>query len=210
MRNRYRLAIALAGAMAGTVPRADAAWLSVGAPVPVATGWTRIAGRYGSVAEHPALRVIARCGAGKADVHVLDPLVHLAPATGALWLDLPGSPDRLVAARARCKTPELSIEMLVDATVVASAAVPRRESAVSSLPAAAVRAPAPAPAPAPRRFSLKGQKYAAPFSKRTEAGVSWALDSRVSIQLNYERTSQAPMMPFDHDDGILTRLRVEF
>jgi hypothetical protein len=55
-----------------------------------------------------------------------------------------------------------------------------------------------------------GQKYRAPFSRRTEAGIAWLLDSRVSIHLNYERTTQAPMMPFDHDDGILTRLRIGF
>ena len=38
----------------------------------------------------------------------------------------------------------------------------------------------------------------------------WSLDSRMSVQLNYERTSQAPMMPFDHDNGILAHFRVGF
>ena len=68
----------------------------------------------------------------------------------------------------------------------------------------------PAPAPPARRFRLNGEKYRAPLTGRTEAGVEWALDSRVSIQLNYERTAEAPMMPFDHDNGILTRLRIRF
>jgi hypothetical protein len=103
----------------------------------------------------------------------------------------------------------VSIEMLVDAMVVASQPVSRRETIATSLPAA-VLAPPPAPAPRARRFLLSAQKYLAPSGKRTEAGVGWLLDSHVSIHLNYERTSQAPMMPFDHDDGILTRVRVAF
>ena len=40
--------------------------------------------------------------------------------------------------------------------------------------------------------------------------MSWAFDSRVSIQLNYQRTAQPPTMSFDHDDGFLTRLLVGF
>jgi hypothetical protein len=100
--------------------------------------------------------------------------------------------------------------MLVDGTVVASAPVSRREITASGLPGV-LHAPPSAPARPAGRLSLKGQKYGgAPFGKRTEAGVDLALDSHVSIQLNYERTAQAPMMPFDHDDGILTRLRVGF
>ena len=35
-------------------------------------------------------------------------------------------------------------------------------------------------------------------------------DSHVSVQLNYERTAEPPMMSYDHDDGFLTRLRVGF
>jgi hypothetical protein len=89
-----------------------------------------------------------------------------------------------------------------------------RASSVETAPSeidAALRTPPPAPTPAPRKLSMNGQKFGGvPFSKRTEAGLSWALDSRVSIQLNYARTTHAPMMPFDHDDGIMTRLRVGF
>jgi len=71
-------------------------------------------------------------------------------------------------------------------------------------------APPPLPAQPARSVSVAGQKYGAPLGARTEAGVEWKLDSHVSIQLNYERTAQAPMMPSDHDDGLLTRLRVKF
>jgi hypothetical protein len=201
------LAVVLAGAVASVGARGEAAWLTAGVAMPVTEGWTRIAGRYESEAGEPVFRAIGRCGDGEAAAHVLDGRVHLAPAGGHVWLDLP---DRLVPARAPCEAPVLSIEMLVDGTVVASAPVARRERTASGLSAAIRRAP-PSPAVRPAgRVSLKAQKYGAPIGKRTEAGVELALDSRVSIQLNYERTTQAPMMPFDHDDGILTRLRVGF
>lgn len=208
VRKLWKLAVALAG-VASVVPRVEAAWLSIGRPVEVASGWTRITGRYGSESTAPVFQAIARCGGAEAAVHVLERLVHLAPADGSLWIDLPGTPERLVPDRLRCEAPALSIEMLVDATVVASAPVRSPDAAATSLPAAAL-APPPAAARTARRLTLTGQKYGAPTGKRTEAGLAWALDSRVSIQLNYERTSAAPMMSYDHDDGILTRLRVGF
>jgi len=93
----------------------------------------------------------------------------------------------------------------------APAPAPQPHVAAGNSGAAFLASP-PTLAPHARRLSLSGQKYGTPFtfSRRSEAGVTWALDSRLSIQLNYERTSQAPMMPFDHDDGIMTRLRVGF
>jgi hypothetical protein len=194
--------------MASAVPQVDAATLSLSAPEQVAAGWTRIAGRYDGVEAAPVFQAIALCAGGPAGVHILYGRVHLAPAEGAVWIDLPGSPGHLVPAATPCDAPEVSIEMLVGATVVASAPVVR--PTVASAGTAAFLASPPAPVQPARRFSLKGQKYNAPFSKRTEAGVEWAFDSHVSIQLNYERTAQAPTMSFDHDDGILTRLRVGF
>src|SRR5438445_384825 len=38
----------------------------------------------------------------------------------------------------------------------------------------------------------------------------WALSDRVTLNLTYERTAYAPMMPHDHDDGILTGLKLGF
>jgi len=92
------------------------------------------------------------------------------------------------------------------------APAPEPQQVAAGHSATAFLASPPTLASPARRLSLSGQKYGTPFafSRRTEAGVTWALDSRLSIQLNYERTSQAPMMPFDHDDGIMTRLRIGF
>lgn len=206
VRNLWISALVLVGAATTGGSRLEAAWLRVGPPAEVSAGWTRIAGRYGHEGTEPVFHAIARCDGAE---HVLYRRVHLAPADGALWIDLPGTPDRLVPAGLRCETPAVSIAMLVGATVVARAAVPQREAVALELPTA-VLAPPPSPARAPRRLSLTGQRYGAPTGKRTEAGVAWALDSHVSIQLNYQRTTQAPMMPVDHDDGILTRVRVGF
>ena len=55
-----------------------------------------------------------------------------------------------------------------------------------------------------------GQKYAAPQTRMSQAGVLWSLSKHLSLQLSYERTAYAPLMPQDHDNGIVTGLRVGF
>lgn len=209
VRDLWKLAAALAGAASG-VPRAEAAWLHISPPVQVASGWTRIAGRYGSDSARPVFQAIARCGGAEAAVHVLDRLVHLAPDAGALWIDLPGTPDRLVPDGSGCETPAVSIEMLEDTTVVATAPVRSHTVVPTRLPAAALAPPPPAPPRTASRFRLTGQKHGAPTGKRTEAGLGLALDKHVTVQLHYERTSPGPMMRYEHDNGILARLRVGF
>jgi hypothetical protein len=207
MPNVLRFGVLLACAVVGFVARVEAAWLTIAPPVEVAAGWTRIAGQYASAGTEPRFRATARCGGG--DVRVLDCPVYSRREDGAVWLDLRGTPSRLEPPDTQCAAPDLSIEMLVDSAVVASALVARREGAAAGLNPAAL-APPPPPVKTASRLRLGGQKFAAPSGKRTEAGVTWALDSHVSVQLNYQRTSEPPMMAFDHDDGILTRLRVGF
>jgi len=57
---------------------------------------------------------------------------------------------------------------------------------------------------------VEGQKLSAPHFQRSEAGVSWSLGGGLAVQLHYERSAYAPMMHQDHDDGILTRLKLAF
>ncbi len=191
------------------VPRADAASLSVEAPVPVAEGWTRAVGHYDSGGDEPMFQAVARCASNPGEAHVLYSIVHLAPAAGILWLDLPGTPQRLVPADVPCDTAELSVEMVVGARVVARAVLPQHEAMVRLRPAA-LEPPAPDAPSQPNRLRLNGQKYASPVGRRTEAGLALSLDSHVSIQLNYARTAQVPMMPYANDNGILARLRFGF
>lgn len=67
--------------------------------------------------------------------------------------------------------------------------------------------------PLPRTASwirFGGLKTRAPTLNRSEAGVTLSLGSHVAVQLHYERTALAPTMHHDHDDGVLTRLRLAF
>jgi hypothetical protein len=198
----------MAGATVMVVPGAQAVSLSMGAPVQVAAGWMRTAGYYDSGAAEPTFQVVARCGPGSSDVHVLYS-ISVAPEEGTLWLDLPGTPNRLGPADVACEAPELSLEMIVDTKVVASTALPRREGGATSLPAATLEPALPLPA-SKRRLRLNGEKYASPVGARTEAGVALSLGSHMSIQLNYARTAQVPMMGYANDNGILARLRFGF
>src|SRR5262245_13833151 len=208
--NTRSAVLAFVAALAAVPASARAASLRVGTPALVAPGWTRIAGHYAGldgISVEPVFRAIARCGDRAADTRVLDGVVqHVDRADGAVWLDVPGTPDRLAGTTAACTTPELAVEMLVGPDVVASAPVTANETGAPFVPVEP-----PPVAPSQRKLVLKGDKYGAGGAdKRTEAGLEWALDSRVSLQLNYERTSQSPMMPFDHDNGILTRVRIGF
>jgi hypothetical protein len=199
----------MAGAVVLVAPRVEASSVSVDAPVAVAEGWTRATGHYESAAAEPVFQAVARCGSDPSDGHVLYSIVHLAPEAGVLWLDLPGTPDRLVPADLPCAAPEVWLEMSVDAKVVASAALPHHEAA-TTVPRSALAPVVPPPPAPPSRLHLSGQKFASPVGKRTEAGVALAVDSHLSIQLSYARTAQLPLMSYANDNGILARLRFGF
>ena len=62
--------------------------------------------------------------------------------------------------------------------------------------------------PAPLRIG--GLKIQAPQFQRSEAGVTWSLNDTLELQLHYERGAYAPMMHQEHDNGILTRLKLSF
>jgi hypothetical protein len=57
---------------------------------------------------------------------------------------------------------------------------------------------------------VAGVKYKAPQTRMTEARVSWALGAHLSVELGYERTAYAPTMSRDHDDGVLTGVKLGF
>jgi hypothetical protein len=68
----------------------------------------------------------------------------------------------------------------------------------------------PVEADAPSRLHLRGQKVAARPLNRSEAGVSWSLSPKIAVELNYARNAFPPMFANDHDDGLITRLKLGF
>src|SRR5437667_7347 len=77
-------------------------------------------------------------------------------------------------------------------------------------PRALTAAPPPPLEPLAPRLGLVGLKLRAPQTRTSEAGLTWALSDRVTLNLTYERTAYAPLMPHDHDDGILTGVKLGF
>jgi len=83
---------------------------------------------------------------------------------------------------------------------------PHRHAAIVS----GALTPPPTTTSSSSRVHLGGQKWVAPQFQRSEAGITWSPRPKVTLQLNYERSALAPIMRHDHDDGILTRLKLGF
>lgn len=66
------------------------------------------------------------------------------------------------------------------------------------------------PAGTPSRLHVRGQKVAALPLTRSEAGLSWSLSPQVALEFNYSRNAFPPMFANDHDDGLMTRLKLGF
>ena len=62
----------------------------------------------------------------------------------------------------------------------------------------------------PARVALIEQRTSLPGLQRTETGLTWALGAHVAVQLNYTRTTNPPLMRDDHQNGVVTRLRLAF
>jgi len=61
-----------------------------------------------------------------------------------------------------------------------------------------------------RRFGIIGEKYQEPQTRMSEAGITWSINRRMTLELSYERTGYAPLMPADHDNGIMTGVKIGF
>ena len=97
------------------------------------------------------------------------------------------------------------------AAVVALAAVAAGAGAESPpVPCLVFTPPPPPVSREASRFGLAGMRSVDRQTRMSEAGVTWSLNPRVKLRLSYERTAFAPLMPHDHDDGILTGIRFGF
>ena len=155
----------------------------------------------------PAFRLSPACVAGTPADWVVASTVTMVPARRRAVLetsdDLAWLADRGLPCRARA----LTVQMLQGTRIVASARVP------VDLPAPLVFTAAPPPPPLEHsvpRLGFVGRKLQAPQTKMSEAGVTWSVNEHVTLNLSYERTGYAPVMSRDHDDGILTGVKVGF
>jgi hypothetical protein len=201
---RRMLVVAAALALAGSAARAEEPGVAV-TGVDFRAAHIHVEARYRG-ADAPEFRVVPACGASIASDWTVPATTRTA--TGDVSIDLARDFTWLLdgGTRPPCRVTGLVLQMLDGPTVVAAAHVPVavRDGAGPEVPAAKE------PPAAPSRLRLSGQKTEVKPASRTEAGMLWALNDHLSLQLNFARTSMPPTRPQDHEDGFLTRLRLGF
>jgi hypothetical protein len=157
-------------------------------------GWVRIALEYAG--DTPTFRLTAMCDSTRRPDWLVASIVTV----------LPRHRQASIAVRASCAVQGVAVEMVEGEDVVADAEIPLTLPEPPPLMTVAL----PADERTPSRLGVVGRKYAAPQTRMTEAGVVWSVSDRLSLHLSYERTAFAPVMSKDHDDGILTGLKLGF
>ena len=196
----------LLGALALLATEAAAATVTVTEVERLDSGPVRIAVRY-AAADAPSFRLVPVCGTPSPDDWVVPATVTTAPAHGRVTLETHDDLAWLVERRVPCRATGLAVEMLRGDVVVARAYVP------NALPVPREFVPLPPPPPVEQessRLGIAGQKDKAPQTRMSQAGVTWSVTNRVSLLLSYERTAYGPTMARDHDDGILTGVKLGF
>jgi len=202
----WRKALVLAALAAAAPAQAEAAaTLAVTGVDRSHPGVVQIAVRYRG-GRSPSFRLTPNCRAAAPGEWVVAATVSVVPARRRAVLELRDALGSLTDRRLPCQARALKVEMLDGGRVVASAQVPFDIPA----PRALTAAPPPPLEPLAPRLGLVGLKLRAPQTRTSEAGLTWAISDRVTLNLTYERTAYAPMMPHDHDDGILTGVKLGF
>ena len=198
--------VLLLAALAGFASEAAAATVSVTTVERLPVGSLRIGVRY-VAQDPPSFRLVPICRAPASADWIVATTVRTVPERRQATLETGDDLAWLVDRRLPCRATGLAVEMLRGKVVVARADVP------IALPAPREFVPPPPPPPLaqePSRLRVAGQKYKAPQTRMSQAGVTWSLTDRVSLQLSYERTAYAPTMARDHDDGIVTGVKLGF
>ena len=202
----WRKALVLAALAAAAPAQAEAAaTLAVTGVDRSHPGVVQIAVRYRG-GRSPSFRLTPNCRAAAPGEWVVAATVSVVPARRRAVLELRDALGSLTDRRLPCQARTLKVEMLDGGRVVASAQVPFDIPG----PRALTAAPPPPLEPLAPRLGLVGLKLRAPQTRTSEAGLTWALSDRVTLNLTYERTAYAPLMPHDHDDGILTGVKLGF
>ena len=201
-RRRIFLAVLGTVALASAAPAATVTVTQVGRPRP---GWLRIAVRYDAPAR-PIFRVVPACPALPNSGQSLPVTVGVSPSRKEAVIELHDDVTWFSEPANPCRVAGLTVEMLRRGRVMARASVPNVP------PAATIAAPSPPPPASalPSRLGFAGGKYLAPQTRMSQAGLSWSLTERLTVHLSYERTAFAPIMSKDHDDGIVTGLKLRF
>src|SRR5438093_874232 len=166
-------------------------------------GVVRIAVRYDG-SPRPSFRLTPTC-AGPGE-WVVAATIMTTPARKESLVELRDDLGWLTDRRLPCQARGLAVQMLDGDRVVASAEVPIEMPATRALTAA----PPPQPEPLVPGLGVVGHKLRSPQTKLSEAGLTWSLSNHVTLNLSYERTAYAPLMPRDHDDGIMTGVKLGF
>jgi len=192
------LALALGAA------EADATTLTVTRVDRSRPGWVRIALEYAG--DTPTFRLTAICDSTRRPDWLVASIVTVLPRHRQASIAVRDDLGWLAHRRASCAVQGVAVEMVEGEDVVADAEIPLTLPEPPPLMTVAL----PADERTPSRLGVVGRKYAAPQTRMTEAGVVWSVSDRLSLHLSYERTAFAPVMSKDHDDGILTGLKLGF
>jgi hypothetical protein len=202
-RNGLLIAVLALGAMATRAPAATLTVIDVGRP---SVDRLRIVVRY-EASGRARFRVVPTCPARPRPRRGLPATVTVAPGEKQARIELR---DQLIGLGPRppCPVAGLTVEMVQRGRVVARAEI----ASAAPAPAPDIAAPAPPPAPSaiPSRLGFAGGKYLAPQTRMSQAGLTWSVNNWLSLHLSYERTAFAPVMSRDHDDGVVTGLKLCF
>jgi len=199
------LVLAVVGAVLAT--EAADATLSVTRVERPGPGLVRIRLRY-TATSAPAFRLVPACGGTPTESPnwLVPTSVRLDARRHEATLDLADDLGWLADTATPCRATRLAVELVEERSVTARAQVP-----IELPPPRFVLPPEPpAPEQGTSRLGLGGQKQRAPQTRMSQAGVFWSFTDRLALHLSYERTAFAPTMSRDHDDGVLTGLRVRF
>jgi len=196
------LAALATGVLASGAGAATVKVTQVGRPRP---GWLRIAVRYEATGR-PVFRMVPACRALPHSRRSLPATVSLTPGRKEAVIELQDDVTWFAEPVRPCRVAGLTVELVQRGRVVAAAGV----SEVPLTTGIAAPAPPPPPSGIPSRLGFAGGKYLAPQTRMSQAGVTWSLSDRLLLHLSYERTAFAPIMSRDHDDGIVTGLKLRF
>jgi hypothetical protein len=168
------------------------------------TGAVRIGVRYDG-AESPSFRLTPACKPTPPASWVVAATVTMEPDSNRAVLEVEDDLASFMDRHHPCQARGFNVQMLDWDDVVASTEVPIE----TPTPRAFNAGPPPSGRTDPR-FGVAGYRVRAPQTKMSEAGITFAFTKRITLNLSYERTAYAPLMRHDHDDGILTGVKIGF